>query len=77
MVILHTLGYNSVGKFMPIARIFFFIIPSKCLVPPFWFCVYGAKGLILIPRYFKYFVICNFCVIILLLYSSTVKDTFY
>ena len=62
---------------MPIARIFFFIIPPKRLAPPFWFYVYGAKGLILIPYYSKYSVICSFCVTILLLYLSIVGDTFY
>ena len=46
-------------------------------MPPFWFYVYGTKGSILMPRYSKYFIIYNFCVIILLLYSSTVGDTFY
>ena len=77
MVVLYTLGHNSVGKFTPIARIFFFIIPPERLALPFWFYVYSIKGLILILRYFKYFIICNFCVIILLLYLSTVGDTFY
>ena len=62
---------------MPIARIFSFTIPPKRSAPPFWFCMYGAKGLILIPRYFKYFIIYNFYVMILLLYLSTVGDTFY
>ena len=77
MVILYTLGYNSVKKLIPIARIFSFIIPPKRSAPPFWSYVYGAKGLILILYYFKYFVICSFCVMILLLYLSTVGDTFY
>ena len=76
MVTLYTLGYNSVGKFTFITRIFSFIIPSERLALPFWFYVYGAKGLILIPRCSKYSVICSFCVTILLLYLSTIKDTF-
>ena len=33
--------------------------------------------LILISRYSKYFVICNFYVMILLLYLNTVGNTFY
>ena len=77
MVVLYTLGHNSVGKLIPITRIFFFIIPPECSAPPFWFCVYGAEGLILIPYYSKYSVTCSFYVTILLLYSSTVGDTFY
>ena len=77
MVALHTLGHNSVGKLMLIARIFSFIIPLKHSAPPFWSCVYGIKGSILIPRCFKYSVIYNFYVIILLLYLSIVRDTFY
>ena len=77
MVILHTLGHNFVKKLTPIARIFSFIIPPKRSAPLFWFYVYGAKGLILIPRYFKYSITCNFYITILLLYSSTVGDTFY
>ena len=74
---MYTLGYNSVKKFTPMARIFSFIIPPKRSVPPFWSCVYGTEGLILMPRYSKYSVICSFCVTILLSYSSTVGDTFY
>ena len=62
---------------MPIARIFFFIIPLKRSAPPFWFYVYGAKGLILMPRYSKYSVICSFYVMILLLYLNIIGDIFY
>ena len=62
---------------MPIARIFFFIIPPERSAPPFWSYIYGAKGLILILYYSKYSVIYNFCVTILLLYLSTVENTFY
>ena len=76
MIILYTSGYNSVKKFTPIARIFF-ITPLKRLAPPFWFYMYGTKGSILIPYYSKYSIICNFCVIILLLYLSTVENTLY
>ena len=46
-------------------------------MPPFWFYMYGIKGLILIPYYSKYSITCNFYVIILLLHLSTVGDTFY
>ena len=76
MVTLHTLGYNSVQKFTPIMRIFF-IIPPEHSAPPFWFYIYGTKGLILIPHYFKYFIIYNFYVIILLSHLNTVGNTFY
>ena len=76
MAVLYTLGHNSVRKFTLIARIFFFIIPPERLAPPFWSYVYSAKGLILILRYSKYSVIRSFYVMILLLYSSTVGDTF-
>ena len=47
------------------------------MAPPFWLYMYGAKGLILIPRYSKYFVVYNFYVTILLLYSNIIEDTFY
>ena len=62
---------------MLIAWIFFFIIPPKRSAPPFWFYVYGAEGLILIPRYSKYFITYSFYITISLLYLSTVGDIFY
>ena len=77
MAVLYTLGYNSVRKLIPIARIFFFIIPLKRSAPPFWSYVYGTKGLILIPHYSKYFVTYNFYVTILLLHLSIIGNTFY
>ena len=77
MATLYTLGHNSIKKLLPIARIFSFITHLERLVPPFWFYVYGTKGLILIPCYSKYFIFYNFYIIILLLHLSTIRDTFY
>ena len=76
MVILYTSGHNFVGKLIFITRIFSFIIPPERSAPPFWFYVYGTEGLILMPHCFKYFIICSFCITILLLHLSTVGDTF-
>ena len=69
---LYISGHNLFRNKAPIARILSFITPLKRLAPPFWSCVYGAKGLTRTPLPSKYSITTGFYVTILLLYSITV-----